>query len=236
MRGRHQQAVPGIAGKPAEELRSRLEHELRIIADLGFAPYFLTVAEVSHMILDMGIRSAARGSGASSLVNYLTGISQVNPCTHDLLFERFLSRDRATLPDIDIDVESAQRHNIYQKIFTRFGSDRVSLMSMQNGYRARGAVRDAGQALGMEEEDIDDIAKQLWRFSASSFRDALNEKPELQPSPTGWGSAAPKNNSTCSWTSPNASTGYRDTSPCTPAESSSPTTPSWTEPPSSPAD
>ncbi|MFF5790940.1 DNA polymerase III subunit alpha [Paeniglutamicibacter sp. NPDC012692] len=171
--------IPGEGNNPL--MRQRLGEELSTIADLGFAPYFLTVAEVSDMITRMGIRSAARGSGASSLVNYLTGISQVNPITHDLLFERFLSRDRATLPDIDIDVESAQRHNIYQKIFTRFGADRVSLMSMQNGYRARGAVRDAGTALGMEEEDIDSIAKQLWRFSASSFRDALNEKPELAP-------------------------------------------------------
>ena len=162
-------------------LRERLEAELSTIADLGFAPYFLTVAEVSSMITDMGIRSAARGSGASSLVNYLIGISQVNPLTHDLLFERFLSRDRTTLPDIDIDVESARRHEIYRKIFDRFGAQRVSLMSMQNGYRARGAVRDAGTALGMEETDIDVIAKQLWRFSASSFRDALAEKPELAP-------------------------------------------------------
>lgn len=171
--------IPGERHNPL--MRQRLGEELSTIAELGFAPYFLTVAEVSDMITHLGIRSAARGSGASSLVNYLTGISQVNPLAHDLLFERFLSRERATLPDIDIDVESAQRHNIYQKIFTRFGADRVSLMSMQNGYRARGAVRDAGQALGMEEADIDTIAKQLWRFSASAFRDALNEKPELAP-------------------------------------------------------
>ena len=171
--------LPADANDPA--LRHRLQAELSTISDLGFASYFLTVAEVSSMITGMGIRSAARGSGASSLVNYLIGISQVNPLAHDLLFERFLSRDRATLPDIDIDVESAQRHNIYQKIFDRFGHRRVSLMSMQNGYRARGAVRDAGQALGMEEGDIDVIAKQLWRFSASSFREALEEKPELAP-------------------------------------------------------
>ena len=171
---------PGITGKPAEELRARLEHELRIIDSLGFASYFLTVAEVSRMILDMGVRAAARGSGASSLVNYLIDVSQVNPLQHDLIFERFLSRDRATLPDIDIDVESAERHNVYRKIFERFGSERVTLMSMQNGYRARGAVRDAGLALGMDGGDIDEIAKQLWRFSARNFREALVEKPELK--------------------------------------------------------
>ncbi|MEV8040220.1 DNA polymerase III subunit alpha [Arthrobacter sp. NPDC080082] len=171
---------PGISGSSAVELRARLEHELRIINSLGFASYFLTVAEVSRMITDMGVRAAARGSGASSLVNYLIGVSQVNPLQHDLIFERFLSRDRATLPDIDIDVESAERHNVYRKIFDRFGAERVTLMSMQNGYRARGAVRDAGLALGMEGGDIDEIAKQLWRFSARNFREALVEKPELK--------------------------------------------------------
>ena len=72
----------------------------------------------------MGVRAAARGSGASSLVNYLIDVSQVNPLQHDLIFERFLSRDRATLPDIDIDVESAERHNVYRKIFDRFGAER----------------------------------------------------------------------------------------------------------------
>lgn len=165
----------------SRDLRERLELELGTITDLGFSTYFLTVAEVSTMIAGMGVRNAARGSGASSLVNFLLGISQVNPLAHDLLFERFLSRDRTTLPDIDIDVESAERHRVYEHIFDRFGSQRVTLMSMQNGYRARGAVRDAGQALGMEDGEVDVIAKQLWRFSASSFREALEEKPELRP-------------------------------------------------------
>ena len=96
------------------------------------------------------------------------------------LSSRVCARDRATLPDIDIDVESAERHNVYRKIFDRFGSERVTLMSMQNGYRARGAVRDAGMALGMDDGDIGEIAKQLWRFSARKFREALVEKPELK--------------------------------------------------------
>ncbi|MFQ4149057.1 DNA polymerase III subunit alpha [Arthrobacter sp. LAPM80] len=162
------------------QARNRLDTELATIGELGFDSYFLTVAEVSEMIREMGVRRAARGSGASSLVNYLLGISAVDPMANDLLFERFLSHDRATLPDIDLDVESAQRHNVYRRIFERFGAHRVTLMSMQNSYRARGAVRDAGLALGMEKGDIDQIAKQLWRFSAGSFREALEEKPELR--------------------------------------------------------
>ncbi|GHD01982.1 DNA polymerase III subunit alpha [Zhihengliuella salsuginis] len=169
-----------VAGSAAEaRLRERLGTELDVISDLGYASYFLTVAEVSKMITRLGVRNAARGSGASSLVNYLVGISHVDPLRHDLVFERFLSRNRTTLPDIDIDVESAERHRVYREIFARFGSERVTLMSMQNAYRARGAVRDAGLALGMEADGLDDIAKQLWRFSASNFREALAEKPEL---------------------------------------------------------
>ncbi|RAN79700.1 DNA polymerase III subunit alpha [Bacillus sp. SRB_336] len=171
---------PGINGDKLMTVRDRLTVELDTINGLGFASYFLTVAEVSEMIRGMGVRRAARGSGASSLVNYVLGISAVDPIANDLLFERFLSRDRSTLPDIDLDVESAERHNVYRRIFDRFGSQRVTLMSMQNGYRARGAVRDAGLALGMDPEDVDGIAKQLWRFSAGSFREALVEKPELR--------------------------------------------------------
>ncbi|MHC6230785.1 DNA polymerase III subunit alpha [Arthrobacter sp. MMS24-T111] len=171
---------PGIGGPDEKTMLARLEHELGIIRNLGFSSYFLTVAEVSRMIQDMGVRAAARGSGASSLVNYLIEVSHVNPLQHDLIFERFLSNDRATLPDIDIDVESAERHNVYRQIFERFGSERVTLMSMQNGYRARGAVRDAGMALGMDDDEVGEIAKQLWRFSARKFREALQEKPELK--------------------------------------------------------
>ncbi|WP_081737024.1 DNA polymerase III subunit alpha [Arthrobacter sp. MA-N2] len=161
-------------------VESRLRLEMDTIADLGFASYFLTVAEVARLIRDMGIRSAARGSGAGSLVNYALGISFVDPIRHDLLFERFLSTRRRTLPDVDIDVESARRHDIYHEIFARFGPERVTLMSMQSGYRARGAARDAGMVLGMDPDDIDGIAKNLWRFSASHFREAMAEKPELR--------------------------------------------------------
>jgi error-prone DNA polymerase len=161
------------------QVHHRLGQELITINKLGFATYFLTVADVAQMIRDMKIRSQARGSGAGSLTNYLLGISGVDPIEHDLLFERFLSTERSTLPDIDIDVESARRHDIYRAIFKRYGSNRVTLLSMQSTYRGRGAMRDSGLALGLEDEQIDDIAKNMWRFSARSFRGALGTKPEL---------------------------------------------------------
>src|SRR5699024_12717967 len=90
---------------------------------------------------------------------YLLRISHVDPIEHELIFERFLSQDRSTLPDIDIDVESARRHEIYHAIFDRFGAERTTLMSMQNGYRIRGAVRDAGRALGIADQQVDQLAK-----------------------------------------------------------------------------
>ncbi len=161
------------------KIQHRLSKELIAINHLGFSTYFLTVADVAQMIRDMRIRIAARGSGAGSLVNYLLGISGVDPIAEGLLFERFLSTERSTLPDIDIDVESARRHEIYKAIFRRYGGSRVTLLSMQNTYRGRGAVRDGGLALGLDDEEIDEIAKSIWRFSARSIRRAMSEKPEL---------------------------------------------------------
>lgn len=158
----------------------RLDHELKTIENFGFQTFFLTVADVVDLIRSLGVRVQARGSGAGSIVNYLLRISNVDPLEHDLLFERFLGDTRATLPDIDIDVESARRHEVYRAIFERYGDNRVTLLSMQNRYRARGASRDAGLALGLDPARIDHIAKHLWRFNARDFRDSLDRKPELR--------------------------------------------------------
>lgn len=163
-----------------EKIERRMRDELETITGFGFAGYFLTVADVSQMMRDLRVRNAARGSGAGSLVTYLLRISNVDPLEHDLLFERFLGNKRETLPDIDIDVESARRHEVYRAIFDRYGSNRVTLMSMQSTYRARGAVRDAGLALGLDDEQIDLVANNVWRFNAREFRTALAEKPELR--------------------------------------------------------
>lgn len=183
----HRRAEAGVTarfGHADAALRRRVEermrYELGIITGFGFAGYFLTVADVSQMMREMRVRNAARGSGAGSLVTYLLRISNVDPLEHDLLFERFLGNKRETLPDIDIDVESARRHEVYRAIFDRYGSHRVTLMSMQSTYRARGAVRDAGLALGLDDEQIDLVAKNVWRFNAREFRTALAERPELR--------------------------------------------------------
>jgi error-prone DNA polymerase len=170
---------PDAVGSQLQRVTRRLADELQVIQSFGFAGYFLTVADVSQLIRELGVRVQARGSGAGSLVNYLLRISNVDPLEHDLLFERFLGIQRSTLPDIDIDVESARRHEIYRAIFARYGEHRVTLLSMQNAYRARGAARDAGLALGLDAEQLGQIAGSLWRMNARDFR-ARMDAPELR--------------------------------------------------------
>ncbi|MGW7275306.1 DNA polymerase III subunit alpha [Streptomyces sp. NPDC054864] len=158
----------------------RMHHELDIIAYHGFASYFLTVAQVVDDVRDLGIRVAARGSGAGSLVNHLIGIAHADPVEHDLLMERFLSTRRAVLPDIDIDVESARRIEVYRAIIGRFGTDRVATVAMPETYRVRHAIRDVGAALSMDPAEIDKIAKAFPHIRARDARSAMEELPELR--------------------------------------------------------
>ncbi|MET7909315.1 DNA polymerase III subunit alpha [Streptomyces avermitilis] len=158
----------------------RMHRELDIIAHHGFASYFLTVAQVVDDVREMGIRVAARGSGAGSLVNHLLGIAHADPVEHGLLMERFLSTRRAVLPDIDIDVESARRIEVYRAIIGRFGAERVATVAMPETYRVRHAIRDVGAALSMDPADIDRIAKSFPHIRARDARAALAELPELR--------------------------------------------------------
>ncbi|MBA0050574.1 DNA polymerase III subunit alpha [Streptomyces sp. AJS327] len=157
----------------------RLEEELAVIEGLGFSSYFLTVAEVTEDVRARGIRVAARGSGAGSLVCHLLGVAQADPVEHGLLMERFLSPARAVLPDIDIDVESARRLEVYRAIFDRFGRERVATVAMPETYRVRHAIRDVGGALGMDPAEVDRLAKAFPHIRARDARAALAELPEL---------------------------------------------------------
>ncbi len=173
---------------PADQhaaVSARLADELAIIGELGYSSYFLTVADVVDLIRDLGVRAAARGSGAGSLVNYLLGISGVDPLRYGLLMERFLSPLRQALPDIDIDVESARRTEVYERILERYTGDRCVCVSMMDTYRVRHAVRDVGAALGMPPGEIDSIAKAFPHIRARDARTALRELPELRASGLG---------------------------------------------------
>lgn len=160
-------------------VRDRLDHELATIHRLGYAAYFLTVAEIVEDIRAMGIACACRGSAAGSLVCYALGISDVDPIRHDLVFERFLNPLREELPDIDIDVESARREDVYDMVLARHGDARTACVAMVDTYRARSALREVGKALGLPEPEVDTIAKAFPRIGADDLRVAMERLPEL---------------------------------------------------------
>jgi error-prone DNA polymerase len=170
---------------PSERVRQRLDEELAVIDQLGYPSYFLTVADVVDLIKSLRVRAAARGSGAGSLVTYLLGISDVDPLRYGLLMERFLSPLRHQLPDIDIDVESARRMEVYDAVIDRFGADRVSCISMMDTYRVRHAIRDVGAALGLPPAEINAVAKAFPHIRANQVHAALKDLPELRASRLG---------------------------------------------------
>ncbi len=159
--------------------RTRLDDELATVATLGYESYFLTVADVADLARQAGIRVAARGSGAGSLICHLLGISGVDPIRYGLLMERFCSPLRRALPDIDIDVESARRLEIYDLVFKKY-QHRTATVAMLDTYRARHAIRDTGAALGMSQSEIDLIAKSLPHIRARNISKALASLPELR--------------------------------------------------------
>lgn len=158
----------------------QLDHELRVIGRLGYEAYFLAVAQVVADVRAMGVRVAARGSGAGSMVCHALFVATANPLSHRLLFERFLSERRTSLPDIDLDVESARRLEVYDTVFERFGRERVAVTGMPETYRARHALRDTGLALGIAPHTVDRIAKAFPHIRATDIRAALGELPELR--------------------------------------------------------
>jgi error-prone DNA polymerase len=160
----------------------RLDHELSIIAKTGLASYFLTVADVAALIRSRGIRCSIRGSGAGCLVNYLIGISDIDPLDYDLIMERFLSESRKGLPDIDMDVESARRIEAYRAIVDAYSDQRVACVSMMETYRARSAIRDVAASLGLPPHEIDAVAKAFPHIRAGRIRSALTDLPELRGS------------------------------------------------------
>ena len=172
------------AGRRAARRRAaqRLDHELAIIAKTGLAAYFLTVADVTALIRSRGIHCSIRGSGAGCLVNYLIGISGIDPLDYDLIMERFLSESRKGLPDIDLDVESARRIEAYRAIVDAYSEQRIACVSMMETYRARSAIRDVAAALGLPPYEIDVIAKAFPHIRARSIQGALTELPELRGS------------------------------------------------------
>jgi len=146
-------------------------HELRLIAELGYAPYFLTVHAIVSFAKSRGILCQGRGSAANSAVCFVLGITSINPTEHDLLFERFVSQERREPPDIDVDFEHERREEVIQWIYDTYGRHRAALTAVVSCYRARGAVREVGKALGMPEDVTAGLAGLVWGWGNDGVSD-----------------------------------------------------------------
>ena len=135
-----------------EKVSAALRHELGLIGELDYAPYFLTVHDIVRFADSKGILCQGRGSAANSAVCYCLGITAVDPTRIDLLFERFVSRERREPPDIDVDFEHERREEVIQYIYGRYGRERAGIAATVISYRARSAVRDVGKAMGLSED------------------------------------------------------------------------------------
>jgi len=158
------------------EIRDKIEHELALIAQLRFEPYFLTVADIVHWARSQKILCQGRGSAANSVVCFCLGVTEIDPARATLLFERFISAERGEPPDIDIDFEHQRREEVIQYIYRKYGRHRAALTAVVISYRPRSAVRDVGRALGIDLQRIDAVAKsQQWfdgrRISAERLRE-----------------------------------------------------------------
>ncbi|MDP3700525.1 MAG: error-prone DNA polymerase [Hylemonella sp.] len=150
-------------GVPAP-VQQQVEHELTLISELHYEKYFLTVYDIVRFARSRHILCQGRGSAANSAVCYCLGITEVDPARTSVLFERFISRERKEPPDIDVDFEHQRREEVIQYLYAKYGRDRAALTAAVHTYHARGAIRDVGKALGMEDELIDALAKahQWW--------------------------------------------------------------------------
>ena len=157
------QRFPG--GVP-EKVRAGIEHELKLIDQLNYAPYFLTVYDIVLEARRLGILCQGRGSAANSTVCYCLGITSVNPTEADLLFERFISAERGEPPDIDIDFEHERREEVIQYIYKRYGRERAGLAATVIHYRGRSAVREVGKAMGLSADTVSALASQTWGWSS----------------------------------------------------------------------
>ncbi len=157
-------------GLPAK-VRQQVEHELSLIGELKYAAYFLTVYDMVRYARSRGILCQGRGSAANSAVCYCLGITAVDPSKLDLLFERFISNERDEPPDIDVDFEHERREEVIQYIYEKYGRHRAGLAATVIRYRARGAVRDVGKAMGMSSDTLSLLAGQIWGWSGEAVSD-----------------------------------------------------------------
>ena len=171
----------------AEHFLATLTHELNLIAELGYAHYFLTVEDLVGYARGRGILCQGRGAAANSVVCYCLGVTDADPRRINTLFERFVSRERKEPPDIDIDFEHDRREEVIQYLYTKYGRDRAALCANVITYRGRSAVREVGKTLGLSLDVVDRLAKGIdWWHGGPIGPDQLTElkldprKPAIQ--------------------------------------------------------
>jgi error-prone DNA polymerase len=155
-------------GVPADVVK-QLEKEFETIEALDYPGYFLTMREIVEFCRKKGILCQGRGSAANSAVCYCLGVTAIDPVRMDLLFERFISKERAEPPDIDLDIEHNRREEVIQHVYEKYGRDRAAMVANVVRYRSRSALRDVGKALGFAETELDRVAKVLDSYDAVSF-------------------------------------------------------------------
>ncbi len=169
--------------KITKELEERINHELDIISTLDVADYFLVVWDIVRYAQKRGIRYAGRGSAADSVVAYCLGITNVDAFDRGLLFERFLSLERAQKPDIDIDFDARFRDEIADYVYQRYGKNHVASVCMFQTYHARSALRDFGRAFGYTPAELSQLTKNITHCPADGIRSLLQRLPELRRHP-----------------------------------------------------
>lgn len=167
-------------GVPDKVIRA-LDHELDLIGRLSYAPYFLTVHEIVGFARGAGILCQGRGSAANSAVCFCLGITDVDPMTTELLFERFISEERGEPPDIDIDFEHERRGEVLSFIYRRYGAAHAGLTATTTTYRSRSAVREVGRAFGLSEDLVGALAGTIWGWSSGGVKAEEARRLGLDP-------------------------------------------------------
>lgn len=151
------------------KIRANIEYELRLIEQMNFPEYFLTVYDYVRFARSRNILCQGRGSAANSTVCYCLGITSVDPSKHDLLFERFISPARNEPPDIDVDFEHERREEVMQYIYKKYGRDRAAIVATVTQQHHKGAIRDVGKAMGLSVDTIGSLSGLIWDFRDEGF-------------------------------------------------------------------
>ncbi len=180
LRAECQRGLSERYGEVTAELQNRLDYELEVIIRMGYAAYFLIVADFTRFAREQGIATTCRGSAPGSIVTYTLGITPVDPIRYELPFERFLNPDRVTMPDIDVDFEDARRDEVIRYVTQKYGSDHVAQIITFGTMLARAAIRDVGRVLGFGYGEVDRIAKAVPNQLGIRLDEALQVAPALR--------------------------------------------------------